>query len=262
MLITVNLISGEAESISHGSDTKSAPPADPIIGGHSAEEEEYKFIVSVRLKEFPNYHFGAGNIVADKWILTARHNLVVAVTDNQSRTINFTQAYSITVAPKYYNDIRKFRNLTKYEAEKTFCHPLPEYPGIRRESDSDIGLIKLKSPIPLDGQSVYNFQAIQMIKDASEVDWKQKIKLAGWGRFNTTVRALSAKLRKTEIEIFSSEECAAVLPLFRKTKEICAYAPGKSACFADSGGPGVLKKTGSQNFILVGVISYVVKNCT
>ena len=238
------------------------PPSSPIIGGQNAEEGEFKYIVSLRLQADPNTHGGAGSLISDRWILTARHTLMESVLDSRTRKVRFTLAYSVTAAPQYYNDMRKFVNLTKYDAEKTFCHPVPDFPGPSSVLDGDIGLMKLKKAIPLGSQSPYNFQTIPMIKNPSEVNWNDPVKLAGWGQYRIGIPGASNFLLKTDIETYLFDTCENVIPLFRKDLEFCAYEFGKSACFLDSGGPGVFKKIGTSNFILAGIISYGIENCT
>ena len=239
---------------------KQVPTSSPIVGGQNAEEWEFKYIVSLRHRSDPGFHYAAGTLVTDRWILTARHNLVKIFQDNQTRKINITHAFRVMAVPKYFNDLRRFRRLPKYPAEKTFCHPLPDTPDVCF-LDADIGLIKLKDPIPLHGASLYNFTVTKMIEKSSDVKWEQKMKMAGWGYFNSSNPKISNKLLKADLQLYSADECARMVEDFRKYQEICAYEHGISGCSGDSGGPGMLPKIGSPDFVQVGIMSYSDLDC-
>jgi len=239
---------------------KPVPSPDPIIGGQLAEEDEFKYIVSMRRKDRPDGHFGAGTIIGSQWILTVRHNLVDLVVDNETGKVTFTDAYPVTVVPKYFNDMRKFPGLPYYESEKTFCNPMPINP--KNRADGDVGLVKLKKPIPLRSRSPYNFTIIPMINNERDVQWNDKIKLAGWGVFDFQVGRASALLLKTTIQNLTDDQCASYMLIYRKAEQICAFGYNKSGCIGDSGGPGVLRKLGTLDYVQVGIISYVLGNCT
>ena len=236
------------------------PTSKPILGGRNAEEWEFKYIVSLRRKDNPGQHSAAGTLVTDRWVLTARHPLINSFYDNTTGKLVITDAYKMMVVPKYFNDLRRSTRLRKYAAEKTFCHPLPDSPQVF-VIDSDIGLIKLNKPIPLESASPYNFTVVKMIEKSSDVEWKQKIKIAGWGRFNLSFQRDSYKLLKADLQLFSADQCASHFPDFRKNEEICAYEPGISQCTGDSGGPGMLPKIGSPDLVQVGIMSYTEPNC-
>lgn len=112
-------------------------------------------IVSLRKGTQTYLHYGGGVIINARWILTLRRHLVEQEFDVRSAKWKFNKVHrDILVVPRYSDALRNMHNQAGYKAEKTFCHVYPhkdDYPTF-----TDIGLIKLKKPIPL-GQSATNF---------------------------------------------------------------------------------------------------------
>ncbi len=233
-----------------------------IVGGHPADEGKYPWQVRIYSTMDDNVGFCGGSIIAPQWVLTAAHCLL----DTQKVVVGFGST-----------DRTK---TTKIESEKVIVHP--DY--IKGEK-ADVGLIKLKQPIPDAPAVVVADPAIDKSVDVPGA----KVTVTGWGAiwdfqaFQNSVdvmagrRSVSArklldqneldaprKLHEVDIEVIDPSECKSVykalqVPAFTVgDTEICATEPsgGKDSCFGDSGGPLVAPASNDRGYVQVGIVSW------
>jgi secreted trypsin-like serine protease len=234
-----------------------------IVGGHPADEGKYPWQVRIYSTMDDNVGFCGGSIIAPQWVLTAAHCLL----DTQKVVVGFGST-----------DRTK---TTKIESEKVIVHP--DY--IKGEK-ADVGLIKLKQPIPDAPAVVVADPAVDKSVDVPGAT----VTVTGWGAiwdfqaFQNAVdvmagrRSLSErklldqnelnaprKLHEVDIEVIDSGECKSVykslqVPAFTVgDTEICATGPsgGKDSCFGDSGGPLVAPASNvARGYVQVGIVSW------
>lgn len=240
-----------------------AEDTEMIVGGQPAPDGKYPWQVRLYSNDSDQIGFCGGSIINDRWILTAAHCLL----DTNAVVVGFGS-----------NDRTK---TTKIPSEKIIVHP-----GYANGEKTDVGLVKLKSPIP-DAPAVAIADAAE---DSSLLKPGAKATVTGWGAiwdfqaFNNAMdvmagrRSLSErkllndeelqapkKLHEVDIEVIDPGECKAVYQSLQVSAftvgdtEICATGPsgGKDSCFGDSGGPLVVSdQSAPRGYRQVGIVSW------
>lgn len=242
-----------------GNEKNNIPKAAPIINGDLAEPDEFKYIVAISKKGL--WPHGAGTIIDKYWILTARHVVLEKYIDWKTGFFNFSTGPPIRVWPKYSNDLREFFNKPPYYAAKLFCHHIPDDNPVW-DTDSDVALVKLQSPIELDQNPYYHQKIARYDRDmATDYSSGYDIRVAGWGRIEPNISGPTDFLRKMKIRnrsrMFHRIIDVRDYPDYRPLQQINLFKPNQSTCLGDSGGPVVVavSKTGEE--FLIGIISWV-----
>ncbi|HZP09182.1 serine protease [Methyloceanibacter sp.] len=234
-----------------------------IVGGRPVDEGKYPWQVRIYSTMDDKVGFCGGSIIAPQWVLTAAHCLL----DTQKVVVGYGS-----------NDRTE---TTKIESEKIIVHP-----DYLKGDKADLGLIKLKQPIP-DAPTI----AVADADVDKSIDVPgAKVTVTGWGAiwdfqaFQNAVdvmagrRSLSErklleqqelnaprKLHEVDIEVIDSGECKSVykaldVPAFTVgDTEICATGPsgGKDSCFGDSGGPLVAPASAvARGYVQLGIVSW------
>jgi secreted trypsin-like serine protease len=262
-VIVAELLLLSALACGVGAAALAADDNEMIVGGHPADEGKYPWQVRIYSTMDDNVGFCGGSIIAPQWVLTAAHCLL----DTQKVVVGFGST-----------DRTK---TTKIESEKVIVHP--DY--IKGEK-ADVGLIKLKQPIP-DAPAIL---VADPVVDKSVDVPGATVTVTGWGAiwdfqaFQNSIdvmagrRSVSArklldqnelnaprKLHEVDIEVIDSGECKSVykslqVPAFTVgDTEICATGPsgGKDSCFGDSGGPLVAPASNvARGYVQVGIVSW------
>ena len=233
-----------------------------IVGGHPADDGKYPWQVRLYSTMDDQIGFCGGSIIAPQWVLTAAHCLL----DTQKVVVGFGN-----------NDRTK---TTKIESEKIIVNP-----GYLDGQKADLGLVKLKTPIP-DAPSI---GVADPAVDKTVLTPGAKVTVTGWGAvwdfqaFQNSMdvmagrRSLSEKklleqnelnaprkLHEVDIEVIDQGECKSVykalqVPAFSIGEtEICAtgVSGGKDSCFGDSGGPLVAPASNARGYVQVGIVSW------
>jgi len=234
-----------------------------IVGGHPADEGKYPWQVRIYSTMDDKVGFCGGSIIAPQWVLTAAHCLL----DTQKVVVGFGSTDRTETI--------------KIESEKIIVHP-----DYLKGEKADLGLIKLKKPVP-DAPSIG--VADPDIDKSVDIPGA-RVTVTGWGAiwdfqaFQNSVdvmagrRSVSArklldqnelnaprKLHEVEIEVIDPGECKSIyqslqVPAFTVgDTEICATEPtgGKDSCFGDSGGPLVAPASSvARGYVQVGIVSW------
>lgn len=232
------------------------PNSSSIVNGELATDDEFKFIVSIGYEGYMPQ--GSGVIIGKRWILTARHVILPTFVDTKTRYFNFsrpsTDNENIRVQPKYDNDFLKSYRHPGFHAEKLFCYPVSDDRPVYA-TDSDLGLIKLKNPIPLGKNSPYNFTKIGIYNKFLDYTTGIPIQIAGWGRTVPDQTRSDSRLRKAEILSQDPEKHRLSLA-YKPYQQICIFKKNQSSCNGDSGGPGVITIPPGGKSFLAGIVSY------
>lgn len=135
-------------------------------------------------------------------------------------------------------------------------YPHPKFQGGSNRRHHDVGLLQLKSNIPIGKNSKYTKLAHQNDKIETGDDGV----VSGWGL--NPENSHDDRLYQVHLAVISNEECAELnyedTAEGYEQHEICAHNRGKNFCRGDSGGPFVDSETGRQ----IGIVSYGNKDCT
>ncbi|XP_016838732.1 trypsin-7 [Nasonia vitripennis] len=198
-----------------------------VVGGYETSIEQHPYQVSLRYK---GRHKCGGAIIAEDWVITAAHCLKSSNPSHLS-----IKAGSSTLGGR--GQVVDVHHVIRHE----------DYS--RRESDYDIALLQLESPLALGSK----IQPIELAEAADYYSTGSKASVTGWG-VEESSGELSNYLREVSVPLISNSECSRLYGQRRITERmLCAgYVGrgGKDACQGDSGGPLV------QDGKLIGIVSW------
>lgn len=215
-----------------------------VVGGEPAEAGEFKdTIVSIQyLDEERGWIHGCGGTVLDaRTILTAAHCLPDSGTKEPEdiRVVGGLDRISETPEAQ----IRKI----------AFTVSHPKYDTTWQTPGFDIGLARLANPLrDVRGVSLPTPGTDALILPGS------RLTLAGWGDQVLNSSTATDQLRKVNVPVLDSQECAAMIETnFNPESDMCAGVSGKGVCHSDSGGP-LMRVVGTgptRQIYQVGVVS-------
>ncbi|NP_001166055.1 serine protease 122 precursor [Nasonia vitripennis] len=231
-----------------------------VIGGHDAKPGEFPHQVSLQFgipEVMPSTHFCGGSILNERWILTAVHCL------EAMDEIGYLGHFVVKAGKQNISRVEETEQVSF--VEKYFKHE--NYTGTEEEpGTSDIGLIKLKTPLKL------NERVAKIALPKKDSEPTGQAILSGWGAIsdNGENQDHPQILQTVDLPIISRKECrqaiATIIPgtenLVDETNVCTGPLTGEhSACSGDSGGPLIVKnKNGVAK--LVGIVSWGMSPCT
>jgi secreted trypsin-like serine protease len=267
------LIFGALVAAAFSAPAYAAMSGDYITSGRVASENSWPWQVRLLDSMDPQTGFCGGSLITDQWVLTAAHCLLKDDQVIDSVVVGYGSTYQ--------------SKLTMVASAKIFVHP--DY--LNGEA-TDVGLIKLESPIP-------DAAWIEIANEATDSKLLKpgvKLTVTGWGSLwdftgfeasasirnghkMASPRALLSggelqspdQLREVDIQMIDSDECKQSYEAFgdaiEKTgytiapTEICAGSPegAKDSCYGDSGGPLVTPADNAQGYVQVGIVSWGVQ---
>jgi len=202
-----------------------------IVGGNTAKEGLYPFIVSLRTGS-GNSHFCGGTIIQKEFILTAAHCVEEATPDD--------------VRVGAGDNTRSKQTIHKVSA--VYVHPKYDSSNI----DYDVAVLKLAAPLEL----AHNIQIKDL--DTTEPENDAIVNVAGWGTTSSGGSTLPTALREVTVNIVARKTCQDNYGDDAITaRMICAADAGKDSCQGDSGGPLVNSNSDATELgSLVGIVSW------
>jgi secreted trypsin-like serine protease len=198
-------------------------PAPQIIGGKPASES-YPFVASLQYldPDRPSPIRCGAALIAPRWLVTAAH--CVAMADG-----------TLLEPSKYQVRIGSTDHLggTAYQIEKFAAHP---YWGAGKESEGDIGLIKLKQPAPQ-----------QPIENILHPAANTPLRMVGWGRtVEDDPTSTPRQLQEVDAKLLLFADCINGDPYDITPGDVCMDTNSGTAgpCFGDSGSPLLWKVNG------------------
>ncbi|ROT65859.1 coagulation factor XI [Penaeus vannamei] len=126
-------------------------------------------------------------------------------------------------------------------------------------SENDIGLVQLSSA--LDFAATWPDVAPACPPDALSAYDSANVTVAGWGYLSYPSNpSLPRVLQKVDVQTVPVSECMKQYKKGKVTQNmICASAPGKDACFSDSGGPLMAQQ--GDRWVVIGIVSFGPSAC-
>lgn len=211
-----------------------------IVGGTSAKQGEFSFIVSLQSDRYK--HMCGGSLIADNWVLTAAH----CVQEEKDLDGYIVKVNSVVIG--MYNQ-KILAGTEKIVPLKIYTHPKFN----AKTMDYDYALIQLSqnssfTPISLNtSELVYSTLSPIMFT------------VIGWGATKQASVKLPDILQKVDVPLVPSTICNAPVAYNGRITDrmLCAgYQAGKKdGCQGDSGGPLVMTKTDGTR-VLAGIVSW------
>ena len=223
-----------------------------VQNGYTTDPNEFPWLVQISYKEFGGYkHICGGNLIGDKWVLTAEHcfrdpydNLGTR-DKSQYKIVLGEHNRSLHEGPE-----RKFRvtRLIRHPAYKTTDDTI-KYDFALAELSERVTFSRAISPVCLPGNKNEQFVNAKAV-------------IAGWGTPFVDIPENPPVPFYADLKVSTNEDCGNYVNI--SGCHMCAtginrYGEISDSCKGDSGGPLATKVDGK--WTLIGVVSYG-KNCS
>nr|AHY81262.1 trypsin precursor [Lygus lineolaris] len=217
--------------------------ASRIAGGEFYKPKEYPFMVGLGNVTSDGYDpICGGSIITPNHVITAAHC-----------TVNLT-ANKIVVLLETHDRKRPNSKDGVIEVARIQQHPKFNY----GTAFNDIAIVTVASPIKFNK----NIGRVCLLRPGLDLTGKT-VTVLGYGReeFKGSMITTPKKLDST---VISNAKCRADWYPGKSinSTQLCTHSDGEASCKGDSGGPLVLRVPKTNEYTLVGVVSYGILGCT
>lgn len=226
------------------------PPHDAqplIVNGDAVPKGKYKFMVAIqnlKLGKPTPYenHWCGGSLIKNRYVVTAAHCMYD--NDGALEPGDLTVIAGMTV---YGRNQGQTRNVASIAVDPKYNANTNEY---------DVAVLELDAPV----QNLPKVRLPEAGDDAAGTE----AAVAGWGSITQYVKnqpplsespVYPEEMREAGLAIQADSDCSAAYgSRFYPEVALCAYAPSRDSCQADSGGP-LFKKINGR-WTLLGIVSW------
>ncbi|KAM7383290.1 hypothetical protein PAMP_002957 [Pampus punctatissimus] len=230
-----------------GQPTKRISTYQRIIGGNQVPDDTIPWQVLLNI----DGKRGGGMMIADRWVMTAAHNLIEKGKQTSNETVRIFIGHT---------DVNDHKDSPVY-ADSIYVHPDYNNPN-HADYDNDVALIKLQTQI------TFNSSVMPVCLPPENATYVTGIMglVSGFGITKINGRQLlTNKMQYVHLPVVSQETCRDSINLLKRTTNnvpslsdnmFCAGIPegGKDSCQGDSGGPFALEENG--RFWAAGIVSW------
>ncbi len=226
----------------------SAAPQPRIIGGVVSAVNAWPSVVSLQLVAASGTVIGpfcGGNLIADKWVLTAAHCMY----DDAGKLLRLqdlqvlvgTQRVDTSVGGEYQ------------PVANIFVHPSFN----PKTFDADLALLELAYPLGRRAMALY---PVPPVAYPTVPENRALATVVGWGATvfengQPVPSSFSAQLREVEVPVVTNEVCQGIYAGLTRNMLCAGYAEGgKDSCAGDSGGP-MMVRLQNGDFQQAGIVS-------
>ncbi|XP_058462610.1 collagenase-like isoform X2 [Malaya genurostris] len=207
-----------------------------IVNGHTAEQGQFPWQVSIRATIGRSITVCGGSLISAQWILTAAH----CAKDYTGFQIGFGSV-QLNVPRLTMTTVTKIVH--------------PDFDAIRLYND--VAVIKLPSPVSFSN----DIAPIRLppVSYATKTFQNLMGVVSGYGRTSDASQSISNVLRYENMRIISNADCATIYGTsVIRNSTMCAIGwerTNQNVCQGDSGGPLVVKE--NESYVQIGIVSFV-----
>jgi len=206
-----------------------------IVGGTTAEENEYPWQVGLLTSSLSSRPFCGGTLISSREVLTAAH------------CTEGGQANYVVVGE---HDVQA----SDGERRVRVCQVLQHSSYNSNNVDYDFSILRLCEELQLQTDVL---PACLPSSSSTNYDNRRAV-VSGWGTLGSWGLSTPNKLMEVTVNTMTNSQCTSSSTAYGSSditaRMLCAAAPGKDSCQGDSGGPLVTLE--GSAYTLIGVVSW------
>lgn len=225
-------------------------PSARIVNGDKIAINQAPWQVALLAADVPNTYqaqFCGGSIFDAEWVVTAAH----CVVDNSSQAVDPRSLQILAGATELSTPAATPRR----DVSQVIVHPAYN----DQTQMNDIALLKLASPLPLDGTTTTTIALPRAVDPGWPAAGTQAL-VSGWGSISGSSGVYPTTLYAATVDVMtapSETDCGSYGNSYDNATMLCAGTaadPVKDTCYGDSGGPLAVNDSGT--WTLAGITSW------